>query len=71
MDHFTTSERVLVAQVPVGSVKTLYAYTPDLFAWLAMLGFVTIAIVAIIQGRRAKQAAAAQKEAQPEHQPAS
>ena len=36
MDHFTEGERVLVAQVPVGRVATLYPYTPDLFAWLAI-----------------------------------
>ena len=71
MDHFTSGERVFVAQVPVGSVKTVYAYTPDVFAWLAILGFVTITIVAIVQGRKAKLAAAALKETQPEHLPAS
>jgi len=71
MDHFTSGERVFVAQVPVGSVTTLYAYTPDLFAWLAILGFVTVTIVAIVQGRRARLAAASLKESQPEHQPVS
>jgi len=71
MDHFTSGERVFVAQVPVGSVTTLYAYTPDVFAWLAILGFVTVTIVAIVQGRRARLAAASLKESQPEHQPAS
>lgn len=71
MDHFTSGERVLVAQVPVGRVATLYPYTPDLFAWLAILGFVTIAIVAIVQGRRAKAVAAAQRDTQPEQQPVS
>ncbi len=71
MDHFIDGERVLVAQVPVGKVATLYPYTPDLFAWLAILGFVTITIVAIVQGRRAKAVTAAQRDAQPEQQPVS
>jgi apolipoprotein N-acyltransferase len=65
-DHFTSSERVTVAQVPAYSVWTLYSYTPDLFAWLAIGGFLVITIVAIILGRRAKRAAAVQTEAQPE-----
>ncbi len=70
MDHFTSSERVLVAQVPVGNVMTMYAYTPDLFAWLAILGFVVITIVAVIQGRREKRAVAVQPESQPVSRPA-
>ena len=71
MDHFTQGERVLVAQVPVGRVATLYPYTPDLFAWLAILGFVTITIVATVHWRRAKAVTAAQRDAQPEQQPVS
>jgi apolipoprotein N-acyltransferase len=65
-DHFTSSERVMVAQVPTYSVTTLYSYTPDWFAWLAMAGFVVIMIVGIIQGRRAKRAVTVQPESQPE-----
>ena len=65
-DHFTSSERVMVAQVPTYSVTTPYSYTPDLFAWLALAGFVVIMIVAIIQGRRAKRAATVQAETHPE-----
>jgi len=64
VDHFTSSERVMVAQVPTYNVTTLYSYTPDLFAWLAVIGFVVITILAVIQGRRQKRAAAAQPESQ-------
>ncbi len=64
VDHFTSSERVMVAQVPTYNVTTLYSYTPDLFAWLAVIGFVAITILAVIQGRRQKRAAAAQPESQ-------
>jgi apolipoprotein N-acyltransferase len=55
MDHYTPGERVLVAQVPVGQVNTLYAYTPDWFAWLAILGLVTMIVIAIVQSRRSKR----------------
>jgi len=68
VDHFTTSERVIVAQVPSKGVFTLYPVIGDLFGWLAVVGMVAIIVVAVVQGRRAKQAAAA---AQPEDQPAS
>jgi apolipoprotein N-acyltransferase len=71
MDHFISGERVFIAQVPVGRVTTIYAYTPDLFAWLAVLGLLVITLVAIVQGRRAKLAAARHRETQPEGQPAS
>ena len=68
VDHFTTSERVIVAQVPSTGVFTLYPVIGDLFGWLAVAGLVVIIVVAVIQGRRAKQAAAA---APPEAQPVS
>jgi apolipoprotein N-acyltransferase len=55
-DHFSASERVVVAQVPVrSSVFTIYPYTGDLFAWLAMAGFVGTAIWAVVRGRRARR----------------
>jgi apolipoprotein N-acyltransferase len=65
VDHFTTSERVLVAQVPSTSVLTVYSVIGDLFGWLAVAGFVVITIVAVIQGRKAKQSVAAPPESQP------
>ena len=67
VDHFTTSERVIVAQVPSKGVFTLYPIIGDLFGWLAVVGMVAIIVVAVVQGRRAKQPAPA---AQPEAQPA-
>jgi len=68
VDHFTTSDRVIVAQVPSQGVFTLYPLIGDLFGWLAVVGFVVIIILAVVQGRRAKQAAVA---APPEAQPVS
>ena len=56
MDHFNSTERVMVAQVPILSTSTIYPYIGDLFAWLSVVGFVVITIVAVIQGRRARRA---------------
>ncbi len=36
MDHFATAERVMVAQVPLASVRTVYARFGDWFAWLCV-----------------------------------
>jgi len=46
----------MVAQVPTQGVPTLYSVIGDLFGWLAVVGFVVITIVAVIQGRRARRA---------------
>jgi apolipoprotein N-acyltransferase len=53
MDHFYGGERVLVAQVPTRGVPTLYAVIGDLFAWLAVAGFVGMVIWAVVRQRRA------------------
>jgi len=58
MDHFNSTERVMVAQVPILSAFTIYPYIGDLFAWLAVAGFAVITTVAIVQWRRARRAAA-------------
>ena len=55
MDHFATSERVIVAQVPIQGVATIYPMIGDLFGWLALAGFVILVIWAIAKGRRATQ----------------
>jgi len=36
-DHFSGA-RTMVAQVPVGGVRTLYAHIGDAFAWLCVAG---------------------------------
>jgi len=56
MDHFNNTARVMVANVPVQRAFALYPYIGDLFAWLAMIGFVVLLVVAIIQRRRDKRA---------------
>jgi apolipoprotein N-acyltransferase len=52
VDFFTTSERVMLAQVPAYHVTTLYSIIGDLFGWLAVVGFVSITIWAVVRGRR-------------------
>jgi apolipoprotein N-acyltransferase len=52
MDHFNNSERVMVANVPLLSTFTIYPYIGDLFAWLAIAGFLTITIWVVVRGRR-------------------
>jgi len=56
MDHFNSIERVMVAQVPILSAFTIYPYIGDLFAWLAIAGFLAITVGVVIRGRRAKRA---------------
>ncbi|MDY7080161.1 MAG: hypothetical protein SXV54_25045, partial [Chloroflexota bacterium] len=55
-DFIIRAQRVMVAQVPILSTFTIYPYIGDLFAWLAVVGFVGITIVAVIQGHRARRA---------------
>jgi apolipoprotein N-acyltransferase len=38
VDHFTSSERVMVAQVPTQGVSTLYPVVGDMFGWLSIVG---------------------------------
>jgi apolipoprotein N-acyltransferase len=55
MDHWTASERVLLAQVPIQSAFTIYPYIGDLFAWLSTAGLLVITVWVVIRGRRAKR----------------
>lgn len=57
MDHFTDGERVIVAQVPTAGVPTLYPIIGDLVGWLAILGFVALAVAAVVRARLARAAA--------------
>jgi apolipoprotein N-acyltransferase len=64
VDHFTASERVMVAQVPTKGVFTVYSVIGDLFGWLAVVGFVVIVVWGVIQWRKARRAESAQSEGQ-------
>jgi apolipoprotein N-acyltransferase len=51
VDHWTASERVMVAQVPIQDAFTIYPYIGDLFAWLAIAGFLAIIAWVVVCGR--------------------
>ena len=59
MDHFNNVERVMVAQVPILSTRTLYPFVGDSFAWLAIAGLAALAVVAILPQRRVERRATA------------
>ena len=42
MDHFTTEDRVMIAQVPARGVSTIYARFGDWFAWLCIASLIAI-----------------------------
>lgn len=57
LDHFTTSDRVLVAQMPVNAhVFTLYTVIGDAFGWLTVTGFIAILLWAVLRGRKVTSA---------------
>ena len=52
LDHFTTSERVLIAQLPVHAhVPTIYSVIGDAFGWLTIGGVLVMLLWAILAGR--------------------
>lgn len=55
MDHFTSDARLLTASVPVKGVWTLYPVIGDAFGWLAVAGFLALALWAVAAGRRRLQ----------------
>ena len=54
MDEFSAEQRVMVAQVPVRGVRTLYPRIRDLFAWLCATGLLGVIAWGM---RRSRQAA--------------
>ena len=53
LDYFTTDERVMICDVPVDGVWTLYPHIRDLFAWIIVVGFILIALLSRLgPGRR-------------------
>jgi apolipoprotein N-acyltransferase len=58
-DYFTTDNQVMVAYVPVHGVRTIYATIGDLFAWLCIIGLLTLTGLAIMRGRRPRSEIAA------------
>lgn len=58
LDHFTTTERVLVAQMPVKAhVFTLYTVIGDAFGWATVVGFLGLLLGVVVTGRRKRSVA--------------
>jgi apolipoprotein N-acyltransferase len=49
LDYYTASERVMIAQVPIHRVQTVFVTFGDWFGWLNVLGFVGMAAWAIFR----------------------
>ena len=47
MDHYVTTDRVLVAQVPTHGTRTVYALLGDWFAWVCLVGLAGVVITGI------------------------
>ena len=45
MDHYVTTDRVLVAQVPTRGTRTVYALLGDWFAWACLVGLAGVVIL--------------------------
>lgn len=52
MDHFTASERLMIAQVPTTGVTTVYSVIGDLFAWTTVIGCLVLVCLAAVGRRR-------------------
>jgi apolipoprotein N-acyltransferase len=48
MDHFASGQRVMVAQLPMGGMRTIYASIGELFAWLCAAGLLLLSAWASI-----------------------
>jgi len=53
MDHFTTSDRAMVGQVPTRGVHTIYSRVGDTFAWACTIGL--LALVCLAVGRSGRR----------------
>jgi apolipoprotein N-acyltransferase len=47
MDHYVTTDRVMVAQVPIRGTRTIYALLGDWFAWTCLAGLAGVMILAV------------------------
>jgi apolipoprotein N-acyltransferase len=55
MNHFTASERLMIAQVPTTGVTTVHSVIGDLFAWTTVIAFPLLICRVFIQSRQSKQ----------------
>ena len=54
-DHFSPGAQIMIAQVPLKRVRTLYARVGDLFAWLCIASLLITIPVALVNGRKSSQ----------------
>jgi apolipoprotein N-acyltransferase len=47
-DYFAPGDRTMTVQLPIGGIRTLYARTGDLFAWLCAAGLAVALVSAIV-----------------------
>jgi apolipoprotein N-acyltransferase len=59
-DYSTTDPQVMVADVPMHGVHTIYAMIGDLFAWLSLAGLAVLIGVAFARRRQPSEEAAAE-----------
>jgi apolipoprotein N-acyltransferase len=58
-DYFTTSDRLMLADVPIRGTRTLYCCFGDWFAWTSIVLFVMLAGLAVYRGNRNRNATTA------------
>jgi hypothetical protein len=46
-DHFSPRARIMIAQVPLAHVSTIYTHVGDLFAWLCIASLLIMIAVAL------------------------
>ena len=46
---YSTTKQAMISHVPTHGVKTIYTVIGDLFAWLSMVGFVTLVGLALFR----------------------
>jgi apolipoprotein N-acyltransferase len=54
-DYYASDPQVMVADVPVHGVRTIYAAISDMFVWLSLLGLVGVIVVTIARDRQERQ----------------
>ena len=52
MDHFSSTKRLMIAQIPVSGVTTVYSVIGDLFAWVTVISFPLFVCLAFVVSRR-------------------
>ena len=55
MNHFTTSERLMIVQVPTTAVTTVYSSIGDLFGWATVIAFFLLFCWVVAESRRSRE----------------